>query len=121
MSHTASDYKTTATYEYNLQVLTYNYTFPEPAYSPYSMNAAVLGIKFINKNIELKDKIQGYQIYYAERDNRNHKPLINLLRFMELLMLYILIKKDLMVIIPLGNLYLKDGTHWRCRSRIYWF
>ena len=64
ISHTATDYKTTVTYEYNLQVLTYNYAFPEPAYSPYSMNAAVLGIKFSNIKIprQLKDKIQGYQM-----------------------------------------------------------
>ena len=115
ISHTASDYKTTATYEYNLQVLTYNYTFPEPAYSPYSMNAAVLGIKFSNIKIprQLKDKIQGYQIYYAERDNRNQQTFDQSIAFHGAPHALYPNQEGSYAghLIPLGNLYLKDGNN----------
>lgn len=114
ISHTASDYKTTVTYEYNLQVLTYNYTFPEPAYSPYSMNAAVLGVKFSNIKIprQLKDKIQGYQIYYAERDNRNQQTFDQSIAFHGAPHALYPNQEGSYAghLIPLGNLYLKDGV-----------
>ena len=73
VSHTNSTTPTRIAYEYDLQFLTYKYTFPEPTYSPYSMYTAVLGIRFNNIEIprELAKDIQGYQFFYAERDAKN--------------------------------------------------
>ena len=115
ISHSASDYKTTVTYEYNLQVLTYNYAFPEPSYSPYSMNAAILGIKFSNIKIpnQLKDKVQGYQIYYAERDNRNQQTFDQSIAFHGAPHALYPNQEGSYAghLVPLGNLYLKDGNN----------
>lgn len=72
-TYTGSQYETRVSYEYDFQVLTYKYTMPEPTYSPYSMYASVLGIRFTNIEIpqQLKDNVQGYQFFYAERNSAN--------------------------------------------------
>lgn len=61
------------TYDMDIQLLSYPYQFPEPVYGPYSMYASICGVRFSNIEIprELKDRIQGYQFFYARRDERN--------------------------------------------------
>lgn len=73
VAHNDSSTPTHIAYEYDLQFLTYQYTSPEPTYTPYSMYTSVLGIRFNNIEIprELGKDIQGYQFFYAERDAKN--------------------------------------------------
>ena len=61
------------TYDFNIQILSYPYQNPDPVYGPYSMYASICGVRFSNIEIprELKDRVQGYQFFYARRDERN--------------------------------------------------
>jgi len=61
------------TYDFDIQILSYPYMYPEPVYGPYSMYASICGVRFSNIEIprELKDRVQGYQFFYARRDERN--------------------------------------------------
>ena len=61
------------TYDLDIQILSYPYMYPEPVYGPYSMYASICGVRFSNIEIprELKDRVQGYQFFYARRDERN--------------------------------------------------
>ena len=61
------------TYDFDIQILSYPYQHPDPVYGPYSMYASICGVRFSNIEIprQLKDRVQGYQFFYARRDERN--------------------------------------------------